>query len=140
AFGTTNLPYCTSFLNNTSHVHTFWLGFSSQGYTSANTQELLTRRRFYVPPGTTNLAMGFTMDNDCKIFINETLITTNNVAHFTFDTNSSFDINTNSGVYQYFTHANCATPDSLVLDGITNTAWHVGWYLLAVRTYDDGFE
>src|SRR6185369_1259519 len=95
--------------------------------------DLLVRRHFYVPPGTTNLSMGFTVDNNAQIFLNGVSITPSNVAQVVYNGGFSYSA-------PWFVHNNCPNYDDLILYGMTNAAWHVGDNLLAVRAEDYGSE
>src|SRR6185312_10414994 len=77
AFGTT-YGLCSDCLNNSSQVRTTW---------PTNT-DLLLRRHFTIPNGTTNLILGMAIDDEAQIFINGTQVTPTNVAETIFVTNT----------------------------------------------------
>ena len=117
---------CTVNLTNYI-IKTFWPGAED------GVSDILLRRHFYVPTGTTNLSMGFTVDNDAQIFINGILIT--NAAQVFLK-----GILTNN-VFQngWYNHDGCPAYDDLILGGISPSVWHEGYNLLAVHAKDDGF-
>jgi hypothetical protein len=121
AFGCTNDPGTVCDLY--SNYVTFW---------QANT-DLLLRRHVYILPAATNLTLGLAIDNDAQIYLNGILIT--NASHVY--TNAVLTTNA-FGANGWFIHDNCATYDSLVLDGISSSVWHAGDNLLAVRGHDRG--
>jgi hypothetical protein len=113
---------------------------------------LYVRRHFNVPAGTTNLTMGFTVDNDAQIFLNGILVTpintvfngapvAQNIAQAIYNGGNEFSTNYNDGgvlLTNYFIHANCCAYDDLVLNGISTNLWHTNDNVLAVRVYDNG--
>ncbi len=120
---------CISCLfNTTNYVHTYWPGYGG-GYPN-----LLLRKHFYVPSGTTNLTLGFTVDNNAQIFINGVLITN---ADHVFEFGYSSPNALQSGWYN---HEGCPNYDDLLLVGVSTNVWHEGYNLLAVRAYDEGCE
>jgi RHS repeat-associated protein len=126
-FGTYGACIACSF-NKTNYIKTYWPG------NSGGTPDLLLRKHFYVPYGTTNLSMGFTVDNNAQIFINGVLITN---ADKIFQFGSPAPNALQSGWYN---HEGCPNYDDLLLVGISTNVWHEGYNLLAVRAYDSGCE
>jgi RHS repeat-associated protein len=101
-------------------------------YWKTNT-DLLLRRFFYVPPGTTNLNLGLAIDNDAQIYLNGILIT--NAARVLTNGISTTNAFTKGG---WFMHEGCAANDSLLLESISNSVWSAGTNLLAVHGRDRG--
>lgn len=123
---------CT--LNNSNIVRTLWPEHWPEG--TANTEsDLLVRRLFEVPTGTTNLAMGFTVDNDVKIYINGNLITRDEANPYAF-LNEWNNWVTSSDIDGWYKHGGCPRYDDLRLANISNSVWHVGTNLLAVRGHN----
>jgi RHS repeat-associated protein len=114
-------------LNNPTFVHTHWPG------ADGGVPELLIRRHFYVPPGTTNLSMGFTVDNNAEIYINGVLVTDASAAQDIYNGGFSYSA-------PWFVHGGCPNYDDLILAGLSTNLWHPGYNLLAVRAQDGGCE
>ena len=117
-------------VGNTNFTHTYWPG---DGY-------MLIRKHFYVPPGTANLSMGFSVDNNGQIFINGNLITPTNIDQMINNNGcyTYFDSTPGDEFYTYWIHECYANLDDAVLVNINTNTWHVGENLLAVRVWDDG--
>jgi RHS repeat-associated protein len=146
-------------LDNSNYIKTYWPGNGDGTNTTYLNPYLFVRRHFNVPPGTTNLSMGFTVDNDMQVYINGILITpddiysngviimSNNVAQFSKEEGvdqtgyplASFDDSgPDSPTYLYFDHRLCCNYDDFILNGISTNVWHTNDNLLAVCVYDDG--
>jgi RHS repeat-associated protein len=115
-------------VNTTNYVNTYWPG------ASGGCPDLLLRKYFYVPPGTTNVSMGFTVDNNAQIYINGVLIT-NADEILQFGQPDPTALQTG-----WYDHEGCPSYDDLMLFGISTNVWHEGYNLLAVRAYDEGCE
>jgi RHS repeat-associated protein len=117
-------------LNNTNYINTYWPGNNWDDPAPGDTPApyILLRRHFIVPPGTTNLAMGFTVDNNAQIFINGMTVSNGVITYA-----GSFDPDTG-----WFYHENCPNFDDMVITNVDSSLWHEGDNLLAVRVQDEG--
>ena len=133
--------------NNTNHVKTFW----------GPTGTILLRHHFNIPPGTTNLSIGFMIDNDAQIFLNGALLTTNVSPELITQIYTNHPDTTIEGVScssifagggpdpsgcftsappGWYIHGGCALDDDLVLDGISTNLWHTNDNVIAIRAYN----
>jgi RHS repeat-associated protein len=134
---------CDQDLESSNYTKTYWPGQSVVELSDSGVYYpyLFIRRHFNVPPGTTNLSMGFTVDNDAQVYINGILITPSNVVQFTTSDAAyppSYTSDPGSSSYSFFTHEECPTYDDITLNGIYTNIWHTNDNLLAVCAFDEG--
>jgi RHS repeat-associated protein len=125
-------------LESFNNINTDWPGHDN------HYPFILLRNHFVVPSGTTNLNMGFTIDNNCLIYVNGIEITPTNVVQAIYADGSDEGYGNNwlgGGVdVLAFWHNQCPSYDDLVLNGIATNIWHVGSNVVAVCVYDDSYH
>lgn len=131
--------------SSSPETNTFWSGY----HVAPNQAYLLIRRAFSIPNGTTNVTMGFSVDNHSMSFLNGVKLTPANCASVAYVSEwrdglySTGSYAQKSGFYPdfnwWFTHIYRCEYDDLLLVGITNTVWHVGSNVLATVVFDDGY-
>jgi hypothetical protein len=134
--------------------NTYWPGFDGQ----PSCPYFYVRRHFNVPVGTTNLSMGFALDNDAQIFLNGLLLAPTNTTFNGTNVLQNVTQTVYNGDYGFSTYyvdnfgqapgvsltdvfynQTCCTYDNLILNRISTNVWHTGDNVLAVRVYDNGF-
>jgi len=141
AFGNES-TYDSCPLSNSNYVNSIWLG-TGPGPDLLDPYILL-RNHFNVPTNTSNLSMGFTVDNSCAVYLNGVAITPNNVTQIIYENfydpggeGYTNEIATDVNIAGFW-HTDCCTYEDLVLNGIATNSWHSGSNLLAVVAYDGG--